>query len=223
MASGRAAGAPDAARDLRLPRAVPADAAARGARGGRHQDDPVLRPAGGRRAAPGSTRRCCCAASAGSTAGRRRRGAGGGLRGRRPGRGPGSAARRWTAPGLPLDLPRRAARARRPRWALRCAVRCAVGSRRGRRRRDRPAARAVPGWPARRDRRRSACTTGCSSPPTTRPQARETIDLGGRLVTPPLVEPHIHLDAVLTVGQPRPTSAARCSRASRSGPSGCRP
>src|SRR4051794_8847798 len=30
------------------------------------------------------------------------------------------------------------------------------------------------------------------------------IDLEGRLVTPPLVEPHIHLDAVLTVGQPRP-------------------
>src|SRR5919199_963228 len=27
---------------------------------------------------------------------------------------------------------------------------------------------------------------------------------GGRLVTPPLVEPHIHLDAVLTVGEPRP-------------------
>src|SRR5690242_6444686 len=35
-------------------------------------------------------------------------------------------------------------------------------------------------------------------------EARDTIDLGGRLVTPPLVEPHIHLDAVLTVGQPRP-------------------
>ena len=34
--------------------------------------------------------------------------------------------------------------------------------------------------------------------------ATRTIDLGGRLVTPPLVEPHIHLDAVLTVGQPRP-------------------
>ncbi|MEN3308395.1 MAG: cytosine/creatinine deaminase [Micromonosporaceae bacterium] len=33
--------------------------------------------------------------------------------------------------------------------------------------------------------------------------AREVIDLGGRLVTPPLVEPHIHLDAALTVGQPR--------------------
>jgi len=31
----------------------------------------------------------------------------------------------------------------------------------------------------------------------------EEIDLEGRLVTPPLVEPHIHLDAVLTVGQPR--------------------
>jgi cytosine/creatinine deaminase len=35
-------------------------------------------------------------------------------------------------------------------------------------------------------------------------QAREVIDLAGRLVTPPLVEPHIHLDAVLTVGQPHP-------------------
>jgi cytosine/creatinine deaminase len=33
--------------------------------------------------------------------------------------------------------------------------------------------------------------------------AAQTIDLAGRLVTPPLVEPHIHLDAVLTVGQPR--------------------
>jgi cytosine deaminase len=35
-------------------------------------------------------------------------------------------------------------------------------------------------------------------------EARTVLDLGGRLVTPPLVEPHIHLDAVLTVGQPRP-------------------
>jgi cytosine deaminase len=32
----------------------------------------------------------------------------------------------------------------------------------------------------------------------------EVLELGGRLVTPPLIEPHIHLDAVLTVGQPRP-------------------
>jgi cytosine/creatinine deaminase len=40
--------------------------------------------------------------------------------------------------------------------------------------------------------------------PVTGQEARETLDLGGRLVTPPLVEPHIHLDAVLTVGQPRP-------------------
>jgi len=31
----------------------------------------------------------------------------------------------------------------------------------------------------------------------------DVIDLEGRLVTAPLVEPHIHLDAVLTVGQPR--------------------
>jgi len=34
-------------------------------------------------------------------------------------------------------------------------------------------------------------------------EAREVIQLGGLLATPPLVEPHIHLDAVLTVGQPR--------------------
>ena len=34
--------------------------------------------------------------------------------------------------------------------------------------------------------------------------AAEVLDLAGRLVTPPLVEPHVHLDAVLTVGQPRP-------------------
>ena len=37
--------------------------------------------------------------------------------------------------------------------------------------------------------------------------AAETIDLAGRLVTPPLVEPHIHLDAVLTVGEPRPNES----------------
>jgi len=35
------------------------------------------------------------------------------------------------------------------------------------------------------------------------PEAGEVIDLQGALVTPPLVEPHIHLDAVLTVGEPR--------------------
>ncbi len=33
--------------------------------------------------------------------------------------------------------------------------------------------------------------------------AARTLDAAGRLVTPALVEPHIHLDAVLTVGQPR--------------------
>jgi cytosine deaminase len=35
------------------------------------------------------------------------------------------------------------------------------------------------------------------------PDAREIVDLHGSLVTPALVEPHIHLDAVLTVGEPR--------------------
>lgn len=33
--------------------------------------------------------------------------------------------------------------------------------------------------------------------------ADEVIDAGGNLVTPPLVEPHIHLDSVLAAGQPR--------------------
>ena len=35
------------------------------------------------------------------------------------------------------------------------------------------------------------------------PQARQVVALDGALVTPALVEPHIHLDAVLTVGEPR--------------------
>src|SRR3989441_8048977 len=35
------------------------------------------------------------------------------------------------------------------------------------------------------------------------PEARNSIELGGALVAPALVEPHIHLDAVLTVGEPR--------------------
>src|SRR5947199_2402868 len=49
-----------------------------------------------------------------------------------------------------------------------------------------------------------AVSDGRLVPATGARTARDTIDLGGRLVTPPLVEPHIHLDAVLTVGQPRP-------------------
>jgi cytosine deaminase len=52
------------------------------------------------------------------------------------------------------------------------------------------------------------------------PEARQVIDLGGALVTPALVEPHIHLDAVLPVGEPRHNQT--CSRASRSGRSGSR-
>ena len=35
------------------------------------------------------------------------------------------------------------------------------------------------------------------------PEARHVLELNGALVTPALVEPHIHLDAVLTVGEPR--------------------
>ena len=43
---------------------------------------------------------------------------------------------------------------------------------------------------------------GLFAPPEA--DAPDVIDVAGALVTPPLVEPHIHLDAVLTVGQPRP-------------------
>jgi cytosine deaminase len=39
--------------------------------------------------------------------------------------------------------------------------------------------------------------------PEPREAALQTLDAAGCLVTPALVEPHIHLDAVLTVGQPR--------------------
>lgn len=48
----------------------------------------------------------------------------------------------------------------------------------------------------------SGTTVAAVGPDLTAPGA-EVLDLEGRLVTPPLVEPHIHLDAVLTVGQPR--------------------
>src|SRR5947199_8993442 len=34
-------------------------------------------------------------------------------------------------------------------------------------------------------------------------ESRRTIDVEGRLVTPPLVDCHLHLDASLTVGRPR--------------------
>ncbi|MHB8460014.1 MAG: cytosine deaminase, partial [Candidatus Limnocylindrales bacterium] len=39
-------------------------------------------------------------------------------------------------------------------------------------------------------------------PSPTGPDAVE-LDAAGRLLSPPLVDPHVHLDAVLTVGQPR--------------------
>ena len=32
---------------------------------------------------------------------------------------------------------------------------------------------------------------------------RRELDAAGRLLSPPLVDPHVHMDAVLTVGEPR--------------------
>jgi len=55
--------------------------------------------------------------------------------------------------------------------------------------------------PGETDTRDIAVKDGMISEPE--PEARQSIDLGGALVTPALVEPHIHLDAVLTVGEPR--------------------
>jgi cytosine/creatinine deaminase len=48
-----------------------------------------------------------------------------------------------------------------------------------------------------------ACRDGRLVEATPDEPAAQTIDAGGALVTPALVEPHIHLDAVLTVGEPR--------------------
>ena len=39
--------------------------------------------------------------------------------------------------------------------------------------------------------------------PALEEQGREEIDAGGNLTTPPLCDPHLHLDAVLSVGDPR--------------------
>jgi cytosine deaminase len=39
--------------------------------------------------------------------------------------------------------------------------------------------------------------------PTLQESATREIDAGGKLVSPPLIDCHVHLDAVLTVGQPR--------------------
>src|ERR1700694_3297364 len=35
------------------------------------------------------------------------------------------------------------------------------------------------------------------------PEARQVVELGGALVTPALVEPHVRLDAAVTAGEPR--------------------
>ncbi|HEX6988017.1 MAG TPA: amidohydrolase family protein, partial [Bacillota bacterium] len=48
-----------------------------------------------------------------------------------------------------------------------------------------------------RDGRFAAVTAGLAG------EADRQIDAGGRLVSPPLIEPHCHLDAALSEGQPR--------------------
>jgi cytosine deaminase len=39
--------------------------------------------------------------------------------------------------------------------------------------------------------------------PAIQEKGKEEIDAAGKLVSPPLCDPHLHLDAVLTVGDPR--------------------
>ena len=49
-------------------------------------------------------------------------------------------------------------------------------------------------------------------------EAAVVVDARGRLVSPPFVDCHFHMDATLSLGLPRLNqSRARCSRASRSG------
>ena len=48
-------------------------------------------------------------------------------------------------------------------------------------------------------------------------EAREVVDGAGAWASPPYVEPHVHLDASLTAGQPRWNRAARSGRASPAG------
>lgn len=45
--------------------------------------------------------------------------------------------------------------------------------------------------------------SGISAQPDIVPAGNNELDAGGSLVTPPFVEPHIHLDAALTAGEPR--------------------
>ena len=40
-------------------------------------------------------------------------------------------------------------------------------------------------------------------------EAKETIDASGRLVTPPFIDAHFHMDSTLSLGQVLSTSAAR--------------
>jgi cytosine/creatinine deaminase len=51
------------------------------------------------------------------------------------------------------------------------------------------------------------------------PEGAEVIDAQGWLLSPPFVDAHFHMDATLSLGLPRSTSAARCSKASRCGAS----
>ena len=47
----------------------------------------------------------------------------------------------------------------------------------------------------------------------------EDLDAGGNLVVPPFVEPHIHLDATLTAGEPRWNMSGTLFEASNAGAS----
>ena len=57
--------------------------------------------------------------------------------------------------------------------------------------------------PGQSETREIGVRDGRIAEPEPEADARQVVDLGGALVTPALVEPHIHLDCVLTVGEPR--------------------
>ena len=67
-----------------------------------------------------------------------------------------------------------------------------------------------------------ACAGGkiAAIEPNISAEAGRVIDATGRLVSPPFVDCHFHMDATLSLGLPRMNvSPARCSKASRSGAS----
>ena len=214
------AGAPASPGDVRLPRAVPAAAAARGARRRRGQDDPVPGPPEDDGSHGHLDQDAAARHRRGRRPGRRRGRARGRLRGGRARRGPRAAGGRWTSRRCRWTCTPSCTSAPTG-WAWRCAARCAASSR-GLPREHRPAAaqrRPVGSSGTGRHRRRRRADrrppTATTADRDDRPRRPAGHAAAGRAAHPPRRRAHRRAAAATT-------SPARCSRASRSGPSGSR-